>query len=500
MKKDIKILLLKFCIVGLVIIGFNPIYKYFFFGKDIQAYSPDVNQSLAIATQNSEIVYIGESSNITTRSDDFDKRSIGEFVSDYYPHLKFGYITKAASHAGIFYELLRNIPEKTNVKTVVVTMNLRSFAADWIDSELETPLQKDIVLIKDQPPLFKRFLLGFKGYDVKTDRERRDIFKEKWRNQKLIFPAKFSHDNVAEWEHWIAEHGIKNADGSTNWEATELATHYIKSYAFQIDTNTNSRIKDFDAIVRLTKKRKWNLIFNLIAENTEKANQLVGKPLTYLMNQNRELLLKRYQKNGVLVVDNLNAVADEDFIEQTWTSEHYSERGRKAIAEKVAKDLKAFYPNDYDISEAKPFLLKTDFFNDCEGTEKWEQMQMLTNKEHFSGQKSSQALPYSITFAYPTYAFKKANLLNINFEYLRKQKAKNIKLVIEVSEKNRTENWFGKSINELATNKNGWQNVNFNYQLPQAFNQSDLIKVYIYNPDFEQIFIDNFKISFKNSN
>ncbi len=496
MNKDIKILLLKLCVCGLLIIGFNPIYKHFFFEKDIQTYSPDVNQSLAIATQNSKVVYIGESSNITFRSDDFDKRSIGEFISDYYPKIKFGYITKVASHAGIFYELLRNIPKKSDVKTVIVTMNLRSFAADWIDSELETPLQKDMVLLKNQPPLLKRVLLGFKGYDVKTNRERQNIFKDKWRKQKLVFPTKFAHDNVVEWERWIAIKGIKNTDGTTNATATELATHYIKSYAFQIDTNTNPRIKDFDNIVALAKKRKWNLVFNLISENTEKANQLIGKPLTYLMNQNRASLFKRYQKNGVLVADNLNAVADEDFIEQNWTSEHYNEKGRKAIAEKVAEILKIIYPAQYQTPNENS-LTQSDFFNDCEGNQKWGQMQMLTAEEHFAGQKSSQALPYSVTFAYPTQHLNKKNTVNISFQYLQKQQVENIKLVIEISGKNIKYNWFGRDLSELITQSKNWQKVSFRYQLPRDFSQSDLIKVYVYNPELRNIFIDDIKIDFE---
>lgn len=483
----------------MLIIGFNPIYQHFFFENDIQTYSPDVKQSLALAKHNSEVVYIGESSNITTRSDDYDKRSIGEFVSDYYPRLKFGHITKVASHAGIFYELLRNIPEKSKVKTVIVTMNLRSFAADWIDSELETPLQKDIVLLKDRPPLLKRFLLGFKGYDVKTEKERQEIFRAKWREDKLVFPTKFNLNNVAEWERWIAVNGIRDSTGNIDWEATELATHYIKSYAFQIDTNTNPRIKDFDNIVKLAKNRKWNLIFNLIAENTEKANQLIGEPLIYLMNQNKELLINRYQQDGVLVTDNLNSVANEDFIDQNWTTEHYSEKGRKAIANKVVQSLKVLYPTKYHKPNLTERKRKTTFFNNCEGDEKWEQPEMLTDEVAFSGKKSSKALPYSLTFAHSTSYLKDALYVNISFKYFQNQPTKNPELVIEILGENTSKNWFGKKISDINNEQVTWQTVNFNYKLPPDFRKSNLVKIYVYNPKLEKIYIDDFNISFKTS-
>lgn len=77
-----------------------------------------------------------------------------------------------------------------------------------------------------------------------------------------------------------------NEDGSKNSEATVLACHYIKTYAFQIDTIQNPRIKDFDNIVALAKKRNWNLVFNLMAENIDKAESLVGNELVSFIKQN----------------------------------------------------------------------------------------------------------------------------------------------------------------------------------------------------------------------
>ena len=50
-----------------------------------------------------------------------------------------------------------------------------------------------------------------------------------------------------------AKKGIKNSDGTINRQLTELACHYIKTYAFQIDTQRNPRIKDFDKIVCVAK-------------------------------------------------------------------------------------------------------------------------------------------------------------------------------------------------------------------------------------------------------
>ncbi|RLD65559.1 MAG: DUF4843 domain-containing protein, partial [Bacteroidetes bacterium] len=109
----------------------------------------------------------------------------------------------------------------------------------------------------------------------------------------------------------------------------------------------NPRMAEFDAIVDLARERGWNLVFNLMAENMEKAEQLVGDDLIFLMNENRELLLNYYRAKGVLVVDNLSGVEDSQFTDQNWTTEHYAEKGRKAIAKRVAAAMKIWYPDDY---------------------------------------------------------------------------------------------------------------------------------------------------------
>jgi hypothetical protein len=340
-------LTIKLSIVAALLVVFNYIYKHTLYEKDVQAHSDIINMVRKVVADKNEIIYLGESSNFSYREDDADKRAISDLIGDYFPDKPIGSITKGAFHAGVYYELLRNIPKESAVKTVVVTMNLRSFDASWIYSNLETPLQKSLVLLKNRPPLFNRLMLSFRGYDIKTDAEREKQFLDKWETDVLSFPNQVPYKNVRQWDRAMAEQGITNPDGSRNQPQTELACHYIKTYAFQIDTLKNPRIEDFDKIVKLAKDRNWNLVLNLMAENMEKAEILVGSNLTYLMKQNRDLLVKRYAKNGVVVVDNLEDIPDEQFIDQNWTTEHYAEKGRKLIARNVAEYLKTIYPNDY---------------------------------------------------------------------------------------------------------------------------------------------------------
>ena len=120
-------------------------------------------------------------------------------------------------------------------------------------------------------------------------------------------------------------------------------------------------MKDFDAIVVLCRERGWNLVFNILAENVDKANELVGKDLLFLMYRNRDYLINRYDTmQGVTVVDNLNLVRDAEFIDQNWTTEHYYEYGRRQIADQVAQALRQFYPNDYRDPDSLRFAPQRD--------------------------------------------------------------------------------------------------------------------------------------------
>ncbi len=329
-----------------LLVAMNGGYKYLFYEKDLQEYSPIINLVREVPLD-ADIIYLGESSNNSFREEDRDKRKISDFISDYYPGLGFYDMTKPAGHSGVFKVMLRQVPEESHLGTVIVTLNLRSFNAQWIYSPLETSLQKSLVLLRPYPPLLDRFLLSFKAYDIKTDEERTKEFKRQWVKDKLHFPYDFPHKDVSQWDRWMAHQGIQDTSGALDQALTELACHYIKAYGFQIDTLKNPRIADFDEIVDLARERGWNLVFNLMAENTEKAGQLVGKDLLFLMEQNRKLLKDYYGAKGVTVVDNLSSVKDEQFTDQTWTTEHYGEKGRKLIAKRTAEALRTWYPDQY---------------------------------------------------------------------------------------------------------------------------------------------------------
>jgi len=472
----------------------NYIYSNWFFEKDIQEYSPVINRVRSVPND-ADIIYIGESSNTTFRDNDIDKRPISAMIADFFPKLNVYGITKEASHSGIYKILLSKIPKENTLKTLVVTLNLRSFNAQWIYSDLETPLQKSMVLLKPYPPLYNRFMLSFKAYDIKTNREREAQFKKQWVKAELVFPYKFPYKNVKEWDGGVYHSNILDSEGKKDYAKTELSCHFIKAYGFQIDTLTNPRIKDFNDIVELAKKRNWNLVFNLMAENTEKAEKLLGKDIIYLMKSNRELLKKYYTNKGVLVVDNLTLVKDEDYIDQDWTTEHYAERGRHIIAANVSKAISVFYKKYYKQIDYKS-TYKTYFFNNCENSAIWNQSQTISSDFAYSGNKSSKIGKqdyYSITLEYPINAIPDSlkNEIIVNLMYKADNVNKDLKLVFEFHKKgaNSITKYY-----DIEYKNNNWTKFSAICTITDDIKSYDLLKVYVLNKGSVITYIDDFEI------
>lgn len=334
----IKKIGIKLIALLLVLIALNYVYQYFFMEADLQEHS-NIIRNVRKAVKESELIYFGESSNSNVNVNDTDRRHISAMIADHFPETKFGVIEQAAYHAEMYKVLLPHIPRDSDVKTLIVTMNLRSFNAGWIYSDLETSLQKSMVLLRERPALLNRFLLSFKGYEIKSVKERHQQIYNKWETDTLHFPYPFEYKTVKEWDKAVAWGRWKMIDTTWTKKRIELATHYIKAYAFQIDTLKNPRIADFDEIVNIARKQKWNLVFNLLAENVEKANDLLGEDILFLIKSNRDLLVDRYHRNGVVVVDNLESVPDHSFSDQEWTTEHYDQFGRSIVARNIVDSL-----------------------------------------------------------------------------------------------------------------------------------------------------------------
>jgi hypothetical protein len=334
-----KYVLYRALLILFILFTLAGVYQQFFWKQDLQQYAEQLPE-LWHKSDSCDVLYFAESSNATFADTDSNKKSISELLAIHYPHLTIGALNKGAVHAGVFLPLINQIPTNSKVHTIIVTLNLRSFGADWINSELESQLMKSNVLFAKQNPFINKLFMSFGYYDNKQIHKRNAIRDNHWEHDSLRFPFEFPFKTVRTWDKTFGNGFYKNNDSSWNMEKITLACHYIKSYAFQIDTMTNPRIKDFDAIVKVANQKKLRLVFTILAENVEYADSLVGPALSYLMRNNRDLLVNRYTKLGVEVVDNLELVAGYNYMDQHWTTEHYFYEGRKQIADNLALHIK----------------------------------------------------------------------------------------------------------------------------------------------------------------
>lgn len=323
MKIGLRILLFIGLIVALALhYEGSGMYKEFIWTEASQLFQVE-------KVKNCDLVYTSASSNFSQAAHDQDLRKISQMLEGELHDTQVEAFNIPGSHAGTHNLLLRLIPEKSHVKTVVVTVNLRSFGADWRHSEFETPQNKKQVFYNQRPHLLNRILVSLNAYDNKTNMEREQEKLAEWESSPLPFEA--PRNSVSEWcavEKW----------GDWRQPKRQLADQFIKQYAFVL-VDENPRIKDFEDIAALCKKREWKLVFHILPENIERTVELVDQDLADLMQQNATWFTTKFQKEGITVVNNISLLPDSCFTDRDFPTEHYNDLGRMAIAKEIAKAL-----------------------------------------------------------------------------------------------------------------------------------------------------------------
>lgn len=322
-------------VIATTVVLSSWLYNKVFWIPELKDQGPMLYNLIEYQNHN-DVLYFGESSNYWVAPEDADKRTISDMINDSLFGARLSGIQVPAYHAGIFLPVIKHINPYSRVKHIVVTMNLRSFDKPWIFSTQEGALLRTRCFYYTTPPLYNRLCATLGYYENPSaelqDKKMLEAFEKD--TIKANFPLAYTTVNT--WKNSIV---YLNPDGSTNEEKQGLAHHYVKAYAFSIDTINNPRIRDFDEIVNVCKAKNIKVYFNLLSENTQWADSLVGKELSMLMRYNRDLLVNRYTKQGAVVIDNLEAVPGIHFGEKNWTTEHYDQTGRAIIAKNVCKAL-----------------------------------------------------------------------------------------------------------------------------------------------------------------
>lgn len=330
-------LALKALLLLVLLAALDIVYYFTLYPRDIEEHCDFMQLSRKPVAEGADMIYLGESSNGNYRDTDTDRRPISQMIEDQLPGHKIANLASNATHAGVFYDLMNNIPRHDSVRMAIVTVNMRSFTSEWIWSDLETPLRKKQVLMKRAPALYKRMLLAFKAYPHWEENERWAIVRRGIRHQTFSLPEPFPFTNAADWDSHVWTEG--NQQGK-NPDTLALACHYIKCFATTVD-DRNPRIRDLDRIVRLCQRRGWQPVFHILPDNEDQMGAFVGPELLGLLHENARFVQQRYEAMGVTVVNNQGIVRDDDFNDKEYPTEHYDQVGRKAVADAVAEAVRS---------------------------------------------------------------------------------------------------------------------------------------------------------------
>ncbi|MFT6746829.1 MAG: hypothetical protein ACJAZ2_001173 [Glaciecola sp.] len=342
--KIIKYILPRLIACVVIIILSNIIYKNTFWKNDVSKHG-DILENLWVMDKNAEAIYLGESSNFYMTEKDTVKYRISSMLNDMLPDINLAHVDNSGLHAGTYLTVINNFDKNNDIKLLVITLNIRSFGANWRYALGENYLAKTEVMLAEYPIILNKFLVSLKNYDYKTDEDRLKEMKLAWQTETFDVPD-FKYHNVNAWDSAMAWHEWVNTNPNLSEELVPLACHYVKNFAFKIDTSSNARIHDFDEIMKVAKKRNYKVVFNLLSENMHEAKMLAGDELIYLIEYNRSLLIDRYETKGAIVVDNLYTVPDSCFADRNWPTEHYSKQGKEMIAKKIKEVIQERYLND----------------------------------------------------------------------------------------------------------------------------------------------------------
>ena len=424
--KDIAPKMLLRLLVG-VVVFFAANFWYVSSGlyrQERAKFSP-MAAKLDSAFGNGDVVYLGESSNTSFNpwTDTFGY-SVSEFLQMYLPQNRVRGVSHDGYHVGLFSQMLGLMPEhwalrapgfeefnrgdldaggektalgslkygvskdnwyklndgKPSRKTVVITVNMRSFGPSAMFNGNEASNQQEAIFYSHRTALLNRVFVSLHHYDNRDSREMERAKTQWFRTKDLRL------DNSTYGRHYGITHGDGGlkSDGevwyyhnTVKWWLRDLqrqcapvsgeadlarvmpmAEAYLKEFAFLLDEE-NPRVQALDAIVAKCKQEQVNVVFVLLMPNFDHANRLFGEELTQLMDYNMDFLRKRFAgwekeynkgdfKVGYVDVQRLYGdwAGGQHYTDQWYPTEHVDAHVRRFIAQKTAEKILAFQYRD----------------------------------------------------------------------------------------------------------------------------------------------------------
>jgi hypothetical protein len=320
MKNPVKYIFYRLSGVILIVVIGSVIYQFTIYPqiKKSEGWLQELAENKL--DKHASIYYFSSSTNKSTAPIDSDKRSIVEIVQSVVGQ-KITSIDTGAIHCGIFYEILKKIPESQSIDKIIVDLNVRSFGNNWIHSGLENSLQRNLIYWNNYPGVYNHLRASLKMYNYQAPAVH--IRAIEYGEKFTKIPFRKPHNTIKNWCDSLFN--IPNHN--------EAGLEMIKHFGHFIDEK-NPMLENADLIVEWCKKRSIPLVFIILPEDVSKMRRLVGEDLASLVEKNADFLEKRYSSKSVEVINLVNDL-DENVFFESFPTEHYKSFGRKYVAQKM---------------------------------------------------------------------------------------------------------------------------------------------------------------------
>ena len=308
-------------------------------------------------------------------------------------------------------------------------------------------------------------------------------------------------------------------------------------------------------ILSLSIEKKYYKVFyqsgysEILKENANNITEY-SKNITSIVASSRKIT-RYYLKNDNLLyshtfqksfIDSLNEVNDNSYI-ALWSNEESLNLIDTEISVSELKKILTKEKTNYifygwahhynsNILEAViseyPYLVKREYFFNSEyylysrikpqkqkeiqplfsvvnGFEKennlWQDNVEIAESIAFNGKKScyiSSDVRFAATFStkLKKLSDNEYNNLSVNLKFYVPDTIRNAYLVVEIGSNNHNDEWYAKSLKEFNIGSHVWKSANLNLQINKVhFPFYKRLKVYIWNPNGDEFYIDDFSIS-----
>lgn len=309
------ILFLIFCLTGQVVVGLCFQHQHTF--HEVQL----LDQLL---TDNTEILYFGDSVIGRFSPQDKNKSSIGEFLSEELPNHTVGVIWHRAYQMDLYYEYCRYLAKGNHQpEIVIIPINLRSFSPEWDRRpQYQFNLEKR-VLRQKRDVLYRIFYKPLYIFDKAS------VITEAEFLSTSVFDGKRKRGYVKD---------FVNEEDNT-YTQDKMRKKAILRYMYSLTSN-HRKVKSMLKIVDIMEETGTNVLFYITPINYRICMRFVGERALVQFKANTKLIESLLASRDTEVLNLAFSLERDAFSWPMYPDEHLNERGRQYVAHQLAFKIK----------------------------------------------------------------------------------------------------------------------------------------------------------------